>query len=295
MPYTKYGKGHIGRQYKGDQLNHGKLISGAPLTGVRRVTQGGGTPAPPPPVSKRKRVPTHSAEQLAASTDSPGLKAVFSSTAKRLAVRMAIALMFVDHLGGPPESLWDGPDGTIAIIRRNLYFYRCDHGKVKRVLEAVRACEKQMREYAGMRIVRRNPQDCHPNQLVTATDELKLIADCMESNTGLRNTTAFVNALRDSKAALANTVSEHVGMNAVYGTYRKMDAKVMRPEIAKQGSNVSHHTVPYPSRSRVLTLEIPFHSLSLPCGSPRGSSRIRSHSSWASGLAGISRTSRQRP
>ena len=160
---------------------------------------------------------------------------------------MAIALMFVEHLGGPPKPLWDGPDGTIAIIRRNLYFYKCSHDKVLRVLLAVVACENQMRQYAGMRIITRNPQDCHPNQLVTATDELKLIADCMESNAGVRNTTAFVNALRDSKAALANTISEHVGMNAVYGTYKKMDALVMRPEIAKQGSHVSHHTVPYPS------------------------------------------------
>jgi hypothetical protein len=199
-------------------------------------------------VSKRKRVPTQSAEQLAASTDSPGLKAVISTKARRLAVRMAIALMFVDHLGGPPKPLWDGNDGTIAIIRRNLYFYKCSYNKVFRVLEAVLACEKQMREYAGMRIVHRNPQECHPNQLVTATDELKLIADCMESNTGLRNTTAYVNALRDSKAALANTTCEHVGMSAVNGTYRNMDAQVTRPEIAKQGSSVSQHAVPYPSR-----------------------------------------------
>ena len=100
-------------------------------------------------MSKRKRVPTQSAEQLAASTDSPGLKGVLSGTAKRLAVRMAIALMFVEHLGGPPESLWDGPDGTIAIIRRNLYFYRCDHGKVKRVLEALAPRRTRSGEHGG--------------------------------------------------------------------------------------------------------------------------------------------------
>lgn len=116
----------MGRQKKGMQMIRGKLTRGTPLVGVWRKKR------PASAGAKRKRQQTQTAEEADASSYSPGL----GSAVGHRHVRMAIAAFFVQVLGGrPPKVLWnDGPDGTIACIRKNLKFFSCSYQKVRRVL-----------------------------------------------------------------------------------------------------------------------------------------------------------------
>ena len=247
MPFTKRGCAPLGRIPKGSSIENSKFVNhvllGVPSKKKKGLSDEEEEGAETVEFTKRQRKLLKSSAELAASTESPGRNAAVSSTTIRRAARLAIAVLF-QQLGGPPQPEWGGKDGTIVIIRRNLRdLYNPSRQKVVRVLLCVTECAKRFLEYTGQRMMTLllNPKECHPNQLITAADEVRVLADCMENNEGLRNTTASVNALRARKAERDNRVCVHVGVSCVYGTFLRMDALVQRPERVKQGSNVSSH------------------------------------------------------
>ncbi len=150
MPFKKKrGGAPLGYSHKGTWVQGGSFRSHV-LLGVPSKKKKGRSDEEEEGVAtveftKRQRKPLKSAEELAASTESPGRNAAVSSTTIRRAARLAIAVLF-QQLGGPPEPEWGGKDGTIVIIRRNLRdLYNPSRQKVVRVLLCVTACAKRSR------------------------------------------------------------------------------------------------------------------------------------------------------
>ena len=96
-------------------------------------------------------------------------------------------------------------------------------------------------EYKGERKkVQLTAENPHlPRQLITATEEIELVLDLLEGGMGFRKVTTHLNLFREDKARLAGIPPCPVGMTCVYDLHWRSKLLIQRPEIAKQGSQVS--------------------------------------------------------
>jgi len=106
--------------------------------------------------------------------------------------RLAICHLYLDKLGMPARSEWDGEYGTISIIRERLYMPKGSRKTIRKVLETISAMGDNAGHYDG--------EQAHvggQNKLILEDSaELEIAATAMEQGGSFTSATHDVNAYR---------------------------------------------------------------------------------------------------
>jgi len=136
---------------------------------------------------------------------------------------------YVSNLGAPPEEDWDGQGGTASVIAQHFDVPKGSRGSVRSVLEDVTLCIEEQREYCGSR-----KQVPRARALISTEGfEAEMIAEYMEDDYGLAQTTAMVNVWR----AKQEPPLQPAGVSAVYSCYLAMEPVETAVEDIQQGKS----------------------------------------------------------
>ena len=143
--------------------------------------------------------------------------------------RMAVAVYYIDVLHAPSPKEWDGKQGTVSIIRRELKFPEGSEGVIRAVLVDVHAALQANETYTGEPKYTQGGANKH---IQLGSLEEQIAADCIEGGFGYRQATYLVNEYRER----LEPPKVAVGRTAVYSAVQRLNPKVTAVLIAKQGS-----------------------------------------------------------
>jgi hypothetical protein len=147
--------------------------------------------------------------------------------------RLAIGVYFLDRLDAPPQSDWDGVDGTVAIIHRE--FELSTPATIRKVLIDVALCQEHGLEYSGKR---KETRGGHNKLIQLDSMEMQIAADAIEGNLGYTQATFQVNEYRTAVVVPAGTPPLiHVGRSAVVSAMRRLKPTITKILDSKQGSD----------------------------------------------------------
>jgi hypothetical protein len=143
--------------------------------------------------------------------------------------RIAVAVYYLDVLDSPPPSEWDGKDGTVAVIRRNLKFPEGSGGTIRAVLVDVYACVEDGSRYTGEAKLNQGGKNI---LIEPGSVEEQIAADAIEGGVGFTNAMHLVNEYRTH----LDPPLEHVGRSAVWSAIQRLEPKTTAVLVCKQGS-----------------------------------------------------------
>lgn len=193
----------------------------------RKYTKSGGKtkhpgqgviPAPAPAKRPRTTIPHVKTQELPTTT-----------TAKEK--RVAIYVYWNDSLGASGPTTWQGRDGAIASIRRELNIPTGSYNTIKKVLEDAWDLHLQGKQYTGTHRSTGKTSNNKPLIAPGSTDE-QLVADLIEDGCSIEDTTEYVNIAR--KADNPNKV--HVGESAVRTVILRLNPNRSAVSATAQGS-----------------------------------------------------------
>ena len=149
--------------------------------------------------------------------------------------RLAIAVYFIDILGAPHESEWDGQDGTVAIIRREKKMKPGTQGNIRKVLADVVECHEEGFEYTGQA---QGTRGGHNKLIDLESVEMQIAADAIEANLGYTQATYLVNEHRRAVIMPAGVPPLiDVGRSAVVSAMQRLKPTITPILDSKQGSS----------------------------------------------------------
>ena len=142
-------------------------------------------------------------------------------------MRTAIAFYYRHVLKAPPKVEWDGRDGTISIIQRELKIESSKRRTIKSVLDKLDECINKKIKFSPTGIY----QSLGPKIIIKeGSYEECIIADWMEQGLGFRMTTLMVNQHRLEEDLLP------VGRNCVMNAFYRMKPLVTKLKKMPQGN-----------------------------------------------------------
>ena len=143
-------------------------------------------------------------------------------------LRIVIAYYYRCILRAPPECEWTGPDGTIAIVRKDLHLHWDRNRLVRKVFKDVNNCVNKHTTYDGERICCADMGQ--PIVIKPKSVEESLIADYLEGGFGYRFTTLMVNTQRVDEG------KRIVGRSAIMSAAKRMIPLVTKIQKRSQGN-----------------------------------------------------------
>ena len=145
-----------------------------------------------------------------------------------------------DALPNGRQKLWEGEDGIVLLLVRNLPF-EVDPRTVRTVMTAVHECVRLQVEYDPRRKLPGEGKTMGPSPYIALnTRYARIIADTIEAGLGIRTALANVNAALLEDGTMVGPPGKqvsHVGYSAVLNCYHSMKPVVTSIKKRKQGSS----------------------------------------------------------